>query len=84
MKMPKCNYRNDCIFRDSQKLCHCLNSTYFGVKKCPFAKTKVQEIQELQKCCELIGYNWEEYKKILKIEVFDTFVYRVLFGDDKQ
>ena len=82
MKTPKCNYRNECIFRDSQNLCHCLNSTYFGVKKCPFAKTKEQELRELKKCCEAIGYNWEEYKKILKIEVFDYFVYRVLFGGD--
>ncbi len=82
MPMSKCKYKNECIFRDSQKLCHCLNSTYFGARKCPFAKTKEQEIKELQKCCEVIGYNWDDYKKTLKNEVFDYFVYRSIFGGD--
>lgn len=82
MKTPKCNYRNDCIFRDSQSGCHCLNSTYFGARKCPFVKTKEQGIKELQKCCETIGYNWDDYKKTLKDEVFDYLVYRNLFGGD--
>ena len=83
MNLPKCNFRNDCLFRDNQSCCHCLNTTYFGFKKCPFAKSKEQEIEELKQCCEAIDYDWESYKAMLKHnEVFDIYIYRVLFGGD--
>ena len=83
-KMPLCKYHNECVFRDKYSKCHILNDTLFIGKACPFRKTKEQEIKELKFCCHKIGYNWKDYKTILKQEVFDIFVYKNLFGGDSE
>ena len=83
VKMPLCKYHNDCVFRDKYSKCHILNETMFIGKPCPFAKTQDQELKELVFCCHKIGYKWDDYKALLKREIFDICIYKKLFGGDE-
>lgn len=82
-KLPLCKYHTECVFRDNYSKCHVLNDTLFIGKACPFRKTKDQELKELVYSCHKIGFNWEEYKKILKQEVFDICIYKQLFEGEE-
>lgn len=82
--MKKCRcFKCECFNRDNCGFCHILTDTSEYKNKCPFAKSGKTMYNELVISSKRIGLNFNEYKKILKNEVFDTSQYRNIFEVSK-